>query len=183
MEKAFHGRTMATLSATGSRKVQAGFEPLVSGFVRVPLNDLDTVRAIAEHNASVVAVLIEPIQGEGGINVSRLEYLRALRAALRRKGLAAHLDEVQCGIGRTGKWFAYQHAGIMPDVMTLAKGLAGGVPIGACVRGGRAPGAVQAGQSRLDLRRQSAGDGGADRDARDHRAATTCSATPSAWAA
>jgi len=145
MENAFHGRTIATLSATGSRKVQAGFEPLVPGFVRVPLNDIDTVRRIAEHDASVVAVMIEPIQGEGGINVSRLEYLRALHALCQEKEWLFISDEVQCGLGRTGKWFVYQHAGFMPDVVPLAKGLAGGVPVGACVTGGRAKGLFKPG--------------------------------------
>jgi acetylornithine aminotransferase len=138
MEKAFHGRSLATLSATGSRKVQAGFEPLVQGFVRVPLNDLDAVRQVAENNRNVVAVLVEPIQGEGGINVSRMEYLRGLREICDRKEWLFISDEVQCGLGRTGKWFVYQHAGIQPDVVALAKGLASGVPVGACVVGGRA---------------------------------------------
>jgi len=145
MENAFHGRTIATLSATGSRKVQAGFEPLVPGFVRVPLNDIDTVRAIAERDASVVAVMIEPIQGEGGINVSRLEYLRALHALCQEKEWLFISDEVQCGLGRTGQWFVYQHAGFLPDVVPLAKGLAGGVPVGACVTGGRARGLFKPG--------------------------------------
>jgi acetylornithine/N-succinyldiaminopimelate aminotransferase len=145
MENAFHGRTIATLSATGSRKVQAGFEPLVPGFVRVPLNDIDTVRAIAERDASVVAVMIEPIQGEGGINVSRLEYLRALHALCQEKEWLFISDEVQCGLGRTGKWFVYQHAGFVPDVVPLAKGLAGGVAVGACITGGRAKGLFKPG--------------------------------------
>ena len=138
MDQAFHGRTLATLSATGNRKVQAGFEPLVGGFVRVPFNDLETVRQIGEHDRSVVAVLVEPIQGEGGINVSTMEYLRGLREICDRLGWLLMLDEVQCGIGRTGKWFVYQHAGILPDVMTLAKGLGSGVPIGACLARGAA---------------------------------------------
>ena len=145
MEKAFHGRSLATLSATGSRKVQAGFEPLVSGFVRVPLNDLDAVRQVAEHNKSVVAVFIEPIQGEGGINVSRLDYLRGLKEICEQKEWLFMSDEVQCGLGRTGKWFVYQHAGVMPDVVPLAKGLASGVPVGACVTGGRAKGVFKPG--------------------------------------
>jgi acetylornithine/N-succinyldiaminopimelate aminotransferase len=145
MEKAFHGRSLATLSATGSRKVQAGFEPLVSGFVRVPLNDLDAVRQVAEHNKNVVAVFIEPIQGEGGINVSRLEYLRGLKEICDRKEWLFMSDEVQCGLGRTGKWFVYQHAGFQPDVVPLAKGLASGVPVGACVVGGRAKGVFKPG--------------------------------------
>jgi acetylornithine aminotransferase len=145
MEKAFHGRSLATLSATGSRKVQAGFEPLVQGFVRVPLNDLDAVRQVAENNRNVVAVLVEPIQGEGGINVSRMEYLRGLKEICERKEWLFISDEVQCGLGRTGKWFVYQHAGIAPDVVALAKGLASGVPVGACVVGGRAKGVFKPG--------------------------------------
>jgi len=145
MEKAFHGRSLATLSATGSRKVQAGFEPLVSGFVRVPLNDLEAVRQVAEHNKNVVAIFVEPIQGEGGINVSRLEYLRGLKEICERKEWLFMSDEVQCGLGRTGKWFVYQHAGLQPDVVPLAKGLASGVPVGACVVGGRAKGVFKPG--------------------------------------
>ena len=145
MEKAFHGRSLATLSATGSRKVQAGFEPLVSGFVRVPLNDLDAVRQVAEHNKNVVAVFVEPIQGEGGINVSRLEYLRGLKEICDRNQWLFMSDEVQCGLGRTGKWFVYQHAGFLPDVVPLAKGLGSGVPVGACVVGGRAKGVFKPG--------------------------------------
>ena len=145
MEKAFHGRSLATLSATGSRKVQAGFEPLVQGFVRVPLNDLESVRQVASHNRNVSAVLIEPIQGEGGINVSRLEYLRGLKQLCDEHGWLFISDEVQCGLGRTGKWFVYQHAGFQPDVVPLAKGLAGGVPVGACVVGNRAKGVFKPG--------------------------------------
>ncbi len=138
MEQSFHGRTLATLSATGNRKVQAGFEPLVSGFVRVPFNDIDTVRQVAAQNTSVVAVLVEPIQGEGGINVSAFEYLRALRELCDRQQWLLMLDEVQCGLGRTGRWFVYQHVGLLPDVLTLAKGLGSGVPIGACLARGAA---------------------------------------------
>ena len=145
MEKAFHGRSLATLSATGSRKVQAGFEPLVTGFVRVPINDLEAVRQVAEHNKNVVAVFIEPIQGEGGIIVSRLDYLRGLKALCDKHEWLFMSDEVQCGLGRTGKWFVYQHAGITPDVVPLAKGLASGVPVGACVVGGRARGVFKPG--------------------------------------
>jgi len=145
MEKAFHGRSLATLSATGSRKVQAGFEPLVQGFVRVPLNDLDAVRQVAENNKNIAAVMIEPIQGEGGINVSRMEYLRGLHEICQKQGWLFISDEVQCGLGRTGKWFVYQHAGIAPDVVALAKGLASGVPVGACVVGGRARGVFKPG--------------------------------------
>jgi acetylornithine aminotransferase len=145
MEKAFHGRSLATLSATGSRKVQAGFEPLVQGFVRVPLNDLEAVRQVAERNKNIAAVLIEPIQGEGGINVSRLEYLRGLHEICHKQGWLFISDEVQCGLGRSGKWFVYQHAGFLPDVVALAKGLASGVPVGACVTGGRAKGVFKPG--------------------------------------
>ena len=145
MENSFHGRTLATLSATGSRKVQAGFEPLVQGFVREPLNDLDAVRHLAEHNKNVVAVLVEPIQGEGGVNISRLEYLRGLREICERHQWLFIADEVQCGLGRTGKWFVYQHAGFLPDVVPLAKGLGSGVPVGACVAGGRAKGVLKPG--------------------------------------
>jgi acetylornithine aminotransferase len=140
MDKAFHGRTMATLSATGNRKVQAGFEPLVSGFVRVPFDDLEAVRQVAEHNQNVVAVLVEPVQGEGGINIPRdgAAYLEGLRKICDANGWLLMLDEVQSGIGRTGTWFAFQHTKISPDVMTLAKGLGSGVPIGACLAKGAA---------------------------------------------
>ena len=140
MEKAFHGRTMATLSATGNRKTQAGFEPLVSGFVRVPYDDIEAVRAVAEHNKNVVAVMLEMIQGEGGIHLAGTEYQRELRNLCDEKGWLMICDEVQCGLARTGKWFGYQHAGIVPDIATLAKGLGSGVPIGACLAGGKAAG-------------------------------------------
>ncbi len=140
MEKAFHGRTMATLSATGNRKAQAGFEPLVSGFVRVPYNDLAAIKAVAEHNKNVVAVMLEIVQGEGGIHLAALEYQRELRAFCDAQGWLLICDEVQCGMARTGKWFGYQHAGIQPDVATLAKGLGSGVPIGACMVSGKAAG-------------------------------------------
>lgn len=145
MERAFHGRTLATLSATGNRKAQAGFEPLVAGFVRVPFDDLAAVEAVAQHNANVVAVLIEPIQGEGGINIAHDEYLQGLRRICSARGWLLMVDEVQCGIARTGKWFAHQHAGIVADVMTLAKGLASGVPIGACLAAGPAAGIFKPG--------------------------------------
>jgi acetylornithine/N-succinyldiaminopimelate aminotransferase len=138
MEKAFHGRTMATLSATGSRKVQAGFEPLLSGFARVPYDDLQALDQVAANNKNVVAVLVEPIQGEGGINVPEDGYLPHLRRLCDRQGWLLMLDEVQSGVGRTGRWFAHQLLGIRPDVMTLAKGLANGVPIGACLAAGAA---------------------------------------------
>ena len=145
MEKAFHGRTMATLSATGNRKTQAGFEPLVSGFVRVPYNDLEAIRAIAEHNKSIVAVMLEIVQGEGGVHIADLEYQRALRRLCDENGWLLICDEVQCGTGRTGTWFGFQHAGILPDVVTLAKGLGGGVPIGACLTAGKAAGLFKPG--------------------------------------
>ena len=137
-EKAFHGRSIATLSATGNPKVQAGFGPLVEGFVRVPLNDIDAIRAAVESNPNITAVFLETIQGEGGIHAARWDYLRAVRALCDEHDLLLMLDEVQCGIGRTGKWFAHQWAGIRPDVMPLAKGLGSGVPIGAVVCGPRA---------------------------------------------
>jgi len=145
MEKAFHGRTLATLSATGNRKVQAGFEPLVKGFVRVPYNDLDAISQVAQNNREVVAVLVEPIQGEGGIRTLDIEYLKQLRQVCDAQNWLLMLDEVQCGIGRTGKWFAFQHTGILPDVMTLAKGLGSGVPVGACLAAGKATGTFQPG--------------------------------------
>jgi acetylornithine aminotransferase len=137
-EKAFHGRSIATLSATGNPKVQAGFGPLVEGFVRVPMNDLAAIEEAARTNPNVVAVFLETIQGEGGINPSRWDYLQGLREACDAHGWLLMLDEVQCGIGRTGKWFAHQWAGIQPDVMPLAKGLGSGVPIGAIVCGPKA---------------------------------------------
>ena len=137
-EKAFHGRSIATLSATGNTKVQAGFGPLVEGFVRVPLNDLTAIEHVARTNPNVVAVFLEVIQGEGGVNPSRADYLQGLRKLCDEHGWLMMLDEVQCGIGRTGKWFAHQWAGIQPDVMPLAKGLGSGVPIGAIVVGPKA---------------------------------------------
>jgi acetylornithine aminotransferase len=138
MEQAWHGRTLATLSATGSRKAQAGFEPLVPGFVRVPYNDAQAVRHAADANRSIVAVLVEVLQGEGGINVADRGYVRFLRELCDERKWLLMIDEVQSGLGRTGKWFAFQHAGIVPDVMLLAKGLGSGLPIGACVAAGRA---------------------------------------------
>lgn len=138
MDSAFHGRTMATLSATGSRKVQAGFEPLVQGFVRVPFDDLEAVKAVAARKNNVVAILVEPVQGEGGIQIpaDMKAYFQGLREACDENGWLLMMDEVQSGIGRTGKWFAFQHTGITPDAMALAKGLGSGVPIGACVAKG-----------------------------------------------
>ncbi|HEX4857384.1 MAG TPA: aspartate aminotransferase family protein [Usitatibacteraceae bacterium] len=138
MERAWHGRTLATLAATGSRKAQAGFEPLVTGFIRVPYNDIEAIRAIARHNPDVVAVLSEVVQGEGGIVAARVDYLRALRELCDREEWLLMIDEVQSGIGRTGKWFAHQWADIVPDVMPLAKGLGSGVPVGACLAKGAA---------------------------------------------
>lgn len=136
MEKSFHGRTLATLSATGNRKVQAGFEPLVTGFVRVPFGDAEAVARLADHHTDIVAVLVEPYQGEGGVNIPQADYLAKLRQICDSKGWLLMLDEVQSGVGRTGKWFAFQHAEVLPDVMTLAKGLGSGVPIGACLARG-----------------------------------------------
>jgi acetylornithine/N-succinyldiaminopimelate aminotransferase len=138
MERSFHGRTMATLSATGNRKAQAGFEPLVSGFVRVPYDDIEAVKAIASRKNNVVAILVEPVQGEGGIHIpaDMKAYFQGLRKVCDDNGWLLMLDEVQSGIGRTGTWFAFQHTGITPDVMSLAKGLGSGVPIGACVARG-----------------------------------------------
>ncbi len=144
-EHAFHGRSIATLSATGNEKVQKGFEPLVEGFVRVPLNDLAALERVAAERPDVVAVFLEAIQGEGGIQPARIEYLRAVRELCDRKGWLMMVDEVQCGTGRTGKWFAHQWAGVVPDVMPLAKGLASGVPIGAVVARGAAAEVFQPG--------------------------------------
>ena len=137
-ERAFHGRSIATLSATGNTKIQKGFEPLVEGFIRVPVNDIAALKQATEGNPNVVAVFLETIQGEGGINPMRAEYLHAVRQLCNERDWLMMVDEVQCGMGRTGKWFAHQWAGITPDVMPLAKGLGSGVPIGAVVAGPRA---------------------------------------------
>ena len=145
MDNSFHGRTMATLTATGSRKVQAGFEPLLGGFVRVPFNDAEAVRRIAESDGAVVAVMVEPILGEGGINIPEPGYLPALRALCDERGWLLILDEVQTGNGRSGRFFCYQHDDIRPDVVTTAKGLANGVPIGACLARGTAAQVLVAG--------------------------------------
>ena len=134
----FHGRTLATLSATGNRKVQAGFSPLVDGFVRVPYNDVDAVNNIVKSNPDVVAVLVEPVQGEGGVIVPDADYLAQLRQICDDNNWLLMLDEIQTGIGRTGSWFAFQHSAIRPDVMTLAKALGNGIPIGACLAQGKA---------------------------------------------
>ena len=133
MENSFHGRTLATLSATGSRKVQAGFEPLVGGFLRVPYGDLESIANIAKHNPNVVAVLVEPVQGEGGVNIAKADYLPGIRSLCDEHGWLMMLDEIQTGMGRTGRWFAFQHHDFAPDVMTVAKALGNGVPIGACL--------------------------------------------------
>jgi acetylornithine/N-succinyldiaminopimelate aminotransferase len=145
MERSFHGRTMATLTASGNRKVQAGFEPLLTGFARVPYNDLEAVAQVAVHNKNIVAILVEPYQGEGGVNVPQASYLQGLRHLCDQNGWLLMLDEVQCGIGRSGKWFAFQHSGIEPDVITLAKGLGSGMPIGACLAKGVAAGVFKPG--------------------------------------
>ena len=137
-EKAFHGRSIATLSATGNPKVQAGFGPLVEGFIRVPINNIEELKAATANNPNVVAVFFEAIQGEGGVNPMHMDYLRDVRALCDDKDWLLMIDEVQCGMGRTGKWFAHQWADIKPDVMPLAKGLGSGVPVGAVVVGPKA---------------------------------------------
>ncbi len=144
-EKAFHGRSIATMSATGNPKIHTGFGPLVEGFIRVPVNDIEAIQKATEGNPNVVAVFFETIQGEGGVNPMRAEYLRQLRQLCDQRDWLMMIDEVQCGMGRTGKWFAHQWAGIVPDVMPLAKGLASGVPIGAVVAGPKAATVLQPG--------------------------------------
>ena len=144
-ERAFHGRSIATLSATGNPKIHAGFEPLVEGFVRVPFNDIAALEETVATHPNVTAIFMETIQGEGGITPARVDYLQAARRVCDDKGILLMLDEVQCGMGRTGKWFAHQWAGIQPDVMPLAKGLGSGVPIGAVVCGPKAANVLQAG--------------------------------------
>ena len=145
MENSFHGRTLATLTATGNRKVQAGFEPLVQGFIRVPYNDLDAIKTVAANSQNVAAILLEPIQGEGGINIPDAAYLDEVRAICDNNNWLMMLDEIQTGMGRTGKWFAYQHSKAKPDVVTLAKALGNGVPIGACMASGKAADMMQPG--------------------------------------
>ena len=144
-DSSFHGRTLATLTATGSRKAQAGFEPLVKGFIRVPFNDPDSIKEIAEHNNTVVAVMIEPVQGEGGISVPDTSYLNDLRHICDENSWLLILDEIQCGIGRTGTFFCFQQSEILPDIVTLAKGLANGVPIGVCLARGQAASVMKPG--------------------------------------
>jgi acetylornithine/N-succinyldiaminopimelate aminotransferase len=141
----FHGRTLATLSATGNPKVQIGFEPLVEGFIRVPYNDVAAVKAAAAEHGNIVAILVEPVQGEGGVRVPAADYLNELRAIADTNGWLLMLDEIQTGNGRTGTFFAYQHNGILPDVVTTAKGLGNGVPIGACIARGKAAEVLQPG--------------------------------------
>jgi acetylornithine/N-succinyldiaminopimelate aminotransferase len=145
MDNAFHGRTLATLTASGSRKIQAGFEPLVRGFVRGPYNDIQALEIIGDNNADICAVLVEPIQGEGGIRVPDVDYLQKLRTLCDQRGWLLMLDEVQTGNGRTGKYFCYQHSGILPDIVTTSKGLGNGVPIGACLASGDAAQLMQPG--------------------------------------
>ncbi|MFK7976946.1 MAG: aspartate aminotransferase family protein [Halioglobus sp.] len=146
LEGAFHGRTLATLSATGNRKIQAGFEPLVSGFIRAPRNDVEALEQIAANNPDVVAFLAEPIQGEGGVRPLDASYLQAARKICDEHGWLLMLDEVQTGNGRTGNYFAYQGMGVLPDVVTTAKGLGNGVPIGTCMSRGAAANVMGAGQ-------------------------------------
>lgn len=145
MDNAFHGRTLATLTASGSRKIQAGFEPLVSGFVRGPFDDIEALRTIADNNPDICAVFVEPIQGEGGINLSSPDYLKQLRDLCDELDWLLMLDEVQTGNGRTGKYFYHQHSGVTPDVITTAKGLGNGMPIGACLASGNAAHLMQPG--------------------------------------
>lgn len=145
MEKSFHGRTLATLSATGNQKIQQGFAPLPEGFVRVPFNDISAIDEVVQHNPNIVAVMVEPIQGEGGVNIPTDDYLNQIRNICDQHQLLMMLDEIQTGIGRTGKFLAYQHNGILPDVCTLAKALGNGVPIGACMARGSAARLMTAG--------------------------------------
>ena len=145
MENSFHGRTLATLTATGNRRVQAGFEPLVQGFIRVPYNDLEAMRTVAQNSRDVAAILVEPVQGEGGINVPDPGYLAGIRELCDERNWLMMIDEIQTGIGRTGQWFAYQHDKLLPDVVTVAKALGNGVPIGACLARGDAAELLQPG--------------------------------------
>ena len=145
MKNSFHGRTMATLSATGNRKVQAGFEPLVQGFIRAPYDNVEAIKKIADSNSDVVAILVEPVQGESGIKIPGEDYLNKLREICDQNDWLLMLDEIQTGMGRTGQWFAFQHNHIQPDVMTLAKALGNGVPIGACLTNEKAADIMQPG--------------------------------------
>jgi acetylornithine aminotransferase len=145
MEKSFHGRTLATLSATGNTKIQQGFAPLVEGFIRVPYNDIDAIKQAIESHNNIVAILVEPIQGEGGVNIPAADYLNQIRGLCDQHKLLMMLDEIQTGVGRTGKFLAFQHNGILPDVCTLAKALGNGIPIGACLARGNAATVLTAG--------------------------------------
>ena len=145
MENSFHGRTLATLTATGNRNAQAGFEPLVQGFVRAPFNNIEAIESIANNSSNIVAVMVEPIQGEAGINVPDADYLVKLREICDQNNWLLILDEIQTGMARTGQWFAFQHANIKPDIMTLAKSLGNGVPIGACVANEKAASVMKPG--------------------------------------
>lgn len=145
VEGSFHGRTLAALSATGNRKIQQGFAPLVSGFIRVPYNDIDAIRELVDQHPNIVAVMVEPVQGEGGVNVPAADYLSELDTLCKQHNWLLMLDEIQTGMCRTGKWFAFQHESIQPDVITLAKALGNGVPIGACLASGKATGVFTAG--------------------------------------
>ena len=157
MEKSFHGRTMATLSATGNTKIQDGFSPLLEGFIHVPFNDISAIeQAIRNHN-NIVAILVEPIQGEGGVNIPDAQYLNKIKGICDQHQLLMMLDEIQTGIGRTGKFLAYQHNNIIPDVCTLAKALGNGVPIGACLASGKAANLLTAGYPWFNLWRQPSG--------------------------
>ena len=146
MNGSFHGRTLATLTATGNRKIQAGFEPLVKGFARIDYNDLEALHKLAENSKDIVAVLVEPVTGEGGVRVPDPGYLKAIREICDANDWLMMLDEIQTGMCRTGKWFAFQHEGIKPDVMTLAKALGNGMPIGACLASGKAAEVFQPGK-------------------------------------
>lgn len=146
MEKSFHGRTMATLSATGNKKVQQGFSPLLAGFIHVPFNDIAAIKQAINSNNNIVAILVEPVQGEGGVHIPATNYLNQIREACNQHNLLMMLDEIQTGIGRTGKMFAYQHNNVLPDVCTLAKALGNGVPIGACLAKGKAATLLSAGK-------------------------------------
>lgn len=145
MEHSFHGRTLATLSATGNDKVQAGFAPLVEGFIRAPYNNVNAIKVLAKQHANIVAILVEPVQGEGGVNIPAANYLNELRSICDEQNWLLMVDEIQTGNGRTGRYFAYQHNNILPDVVTTAKGLGNGVPIGACLAQGKAANVLQPG--------------------------------------
>jgi acetylornithine/N-succinyldiaminopimelate aminotransferase len=179
MEKAFHGRTMATLSATGNRKAQAGFEPLVSGFVRVRYNDLEAIKGIARSNKNVVAVMLEIVQGEGGVNIADVGFQRGLRALCDEKSWLLICDEVQCGTGRTGTWFAFQHAGYSPGRGDAGQGARRRRADRRLPDGRQGEGPVQAGQSRVYFRRQPTGDDGGADDHRRDREGRPDRATPS----